>query len=605
MYNGMPHMPVPGVLGNLNVFTAPDDDERSQISWTLRGEDADDFERSDTVLSGPDDPIALRFKNAPDYEMPTDANGDSVYKVTLVADDRRGGVAMHHVTIFVDNLHEQGMVTLMADGDDPDQPVIGMKVAAMIDDPDGGVGVVTWQWAKSTDGINDFSVIPGATMYSYTPVAADTGRFLRVTATYIDTTSDMDDPDTGMRDERVQGGTPTDPDPQVATTGDGVHDLELDSDGDPVVSTDVGKVYRVMATTKNAVRVDPDETTQMTPVAFSEASYELTVVENAEVNTIVGGPVRAMGATTSLKYDLDATETNDDAYFTIDNYGQIRVGEVVFPDVQPPGVMDVPMGVTAPPGMDDPELDFEGTNAFRLIVTATDTSDDTRKATARVTVRLSDLNERPYFDQESREAVTDDNSPIMYAESQSNRVVPLAATEPDGDRLLWEVTGADASAFVILDAEDIASDGKDRRELHFKHQPDFEDGKGSGALEDGTPDNNVYIVTVRATETTAVTDRLDDEPNPNMAAELSVMVQVTNSDEDGDSGTKLAAARGRDGNYRPYVPTRTAGLPAELYGRGTGPRSVSRIRSPSIDNTGTAFISEWEMITTISWQPRS
>ena len=533
MYNGMPDMPVPGVLGNLNVFTAPDDDERSQISWTLMGEDADDFERSDTVLSGPDDPIALRFKNAPDYEMPTDANGDSVYKVTLVADDRRGGVAMHHVTIFVDNLHEQGMVTLMADGDDPDQPVIGMKVAAMIDDPDGGVGVVTWQWAKSTDGINDFSVIPGATMYSYTPVAADTGRFLRVTATYIDTTSDMDDPDTGMRDERVQGGTPTDPDPQVATTGDGVHDLELDSDGDPVVSTDVGKVYRVMATTKNAVRVDPDETTQMTPVAFFEASYELTVVENAEVNTIVGGPLRAMGATTSLKYDLDATETNDDAYFTIDNYGQIRVGEVVFPDVQPPGVMDVPMGVTAPPGMDDPDLDFEGTNAFSLIVTATDTSDDTRKATARVTVRLSDLNERPYFDQESREAVTDDNSPIMYAESQSNRVVPLAATEPDGDGLLWEVTGADASAFVILDAEDIASDGKDRRELHFKHQPDFEDGKGSGALEDGTPDNNVYIVTVRATETTAVTDRLDDEPNPNMAAELSVMVQVTNSDEDG------------------------------------------------------------------------
>ena len=600
MYNGMPDMPVPGVLGNLNVFTAPDDDERSQISWTLRGEDADDFERSDTVLSGPDDPIALRFKNAPDYEMPTDANGDSVYKVTLVADDRRGGVAMHHVTIFVDNLHEQGMVTLMADGDDPDQPVIGMKVAAMIDDPDGGVGVVTWQWAKSTDGINDFSVIPEATMYSYTPVAADTGRFLRVTATYIDTTSDMDDPDTGMRDERVQGGTPTDPDPQVATTGDGVHDLELDSDGDPVVSTDVGKVYRVMATTKNAVRVDPDETTQMTPVAFSEASYELTVVENAEVNTIVGGPVMAMGAR-YLKYDLDATETNDDAYFTIDNYGQIRVGEVVFPDVQPPGVMDVPMGVTAPPGMDDPELDFEGTNAFGLIVTATDTSDDTRKATARVTVRLSDLNERPYFDQESREAVTDGNSPIMYAESQSNRVVPLAATEPDGDRLLWEVTGADASAFVILDAEDIASDGKDRRELHFKHQPDFEDGKGSGALEDGTPNNNVYIVTVRATETTAVTDRLDDEPNPNMAAELSVMVQVTNSDEDGtvelnwlqpEVGTAITAS----------ISDPDGEVPSESW---TWYRSkVSNPnRSPSIDNTDTAFISEWEMITTISGNP--
>ena len=203
MYDGMPDMPVPGELSNMNVFTAPDDDERGQVSWTLRGEDADDFERSDTGLSGPDDPIALRFKNAPDYEMPTDANWDSVYKVTLVADDRRGGIAMHHVTVFVDNVAEQGKVTLMAEGDDPEQPIIGSKVTAMIDDPDGGVAPVTWQWARSRDGIDDFSVIPGATMYSYTPVAADTGRFLRVTATYIDETSDMDNPETGMIETSV------------------------------------------------------------------------------------------------------------------------------------------------------------------------------------------------------------------------------------------------------------------------------------------------------------------------------------------------------------------------------------------------------------------
>ena len=184
MYDGMPDMPVPGVLGSMNVFTAPDMDERGQITWTLRGDDADDFERSDTLLSGPDDPIALRFKNAPDYEMPTDANGDSVYKVTLVADDSRGGVAMHHVTVFVDNVAEQGKVTLMAEGDDPEQPLIGNKVTAMIDDPDGGVAPVTWQWARSRDGITNFSVIPGATMYSYTPVGG--GRYGPLPAGYGD-----------------------------------------------------------------------------------------------------------------------------------------------------------------------------------------------------------------------------------------------------------------------------------------------------------------------------------------------------------------------------------------------------------------------------------
>ena len=219
----------------------------------------------------------------------------------------------------------------------------------------------------------------------------------------------------------------------------------------------------------------------------------------------------------SLEYDLDATETNDDDYFTIDDYGQIRVGEVAFSDPLPAGVMALPTDATAP-GMDDPTLDFEGTNAFVLIVTATDTSDDTRKATARVTVRLNDLNEMPYFDMESRNAVMGDNSPIMYAESRSNRVVPLAATEPDGDSLRWEVTGADASAFEIRDAANIASDGKDRVELHFMDQPDFETRGGA---------DMIYNVMVRATETTAVGG------GPNMAVMLDVMVQVTNSNEDG------------------------------------------------------------------------
>ena len=35
----------------------------------------------------------LQFREPPDYEWPGDANGDSVYKVTLVADDTKGGVA--------------------------------------------------------------------------------------------------------------------------------------------------------------------------------------------------------------------------------------------------------------------------------------------------------------------------------------------------------------------------------------------------------------------------------------------------------------------------------------------------------------------------------
>ena len=110
IYTGLPGMPLPGEtgvgLGADNVYTASDEDARGQIFWSLSGEDADDFVRSSTELgnltglTGPDEPIAIRFASPPDYENPTDANGDSVYKVTLVATDSAGAADSprhHHI----------------------------------------------------------------------------------------------------------------------------------------------------------------------------------------------------------------------------------------------------------------------------------------------------------------------------------------------------------------------------------------------------------------------------------------------------------------------------------------------------------------------------
>ena len=51
-YTGQPGMPLPDQsnagLGADNVFTAADEDARGQIFWSLRGEDADQFVRSQT-----------------------------------------------------------------------------------------------------------------------------------------------------------------------------------------------------------------------------------------------------------------------------------------------------------------------------------------------------------------------------------------------------------------------------------------------------------------------------------------------------------------------------------------------------------------------------
>ena len=153
-----------------------------------------------TGYTGPDEPTALRFLNAPDYENPTDDNMDSVYKVTIVARDSAGAEDTHDVTVFVMNRNEAGKLTLSES-----QPLIGQAVTATISDPDNSVTAVTWQWARSSTSTGPFTPIPGATAATYVPwkradddkltVVDDNGMFLQASATYIDTTLEDDDPD--------------------------------------------------------------------------------------------------------------------------------------------------------------------------------------------------------------------------------------------------------------------------------------------------------------------------------------------------------------------------------------------------------------------------
>ena len=545
-YDGTPGMPLRSVPGGMNVFTADDDDARGQIFWDIKGEDVDDFDLTSsspdpfTGLRGPGEPIALKFMNDPDFENPTDSNYDSVYKVTIVARDRfTGGLEDERsLTIFVDNVAEDGDASLSED-----QPIIGQPVTAKVEDPDNGLAIVTWQWERSETGVGEtWMVIPGATTDTFTPREDnkatketdedDNGYYLRATATYTDITSDMDDPATVRVDERTQKDDNTDGTPEAK---------------DPEEQDNPDKLYRVRAISKNAVRVDPSDDPDVVAPEFSASSYDRMVAENAETGSIVGDAVQAVpeldddgNPKTFFKYTLEDTVTGDDTYFTIDlASGQIRVGEVAFPDPLPAGVDDVPdLPVTAP-GMTDPTLDYEGNNSFTLIVTSEDTVNSSRTVTAEVNISLINLNEQPYFDKASRDAVA---MPVMYSEHRTNAVVPtLAGVEPDGDSLRWELTGVDAGAFEIVDADDI-DDGKDRVQLMFKKSPDFESpaDKGlnlnpgtDGDLDDDfddageyTPNDNMYQVTVRATEMSAVGG------GPASAATLNVTVQITDFSED-------------------------------------------------------------------------
>ena len=158
-----------GIATVLGTYTATDedvDDDDTDVTWTVGGVDRSKFNIS-TVG-------ALTFKVKPNYEMPTDANKDNVYEVTVQAsDDRLTG--MMAVKVMVENEDEGGVVTLSQV-----QPRVGVAVKASLADPDGSISKLTWQWMNGANNIE------GADSDTYKPVAGDIDTMLTAKAMYFD-----------------------------------------------------------------------------------------------------------------------------------------------------------------------------------------------------------------------------------------------------------------------------------------------------------------------------------------------------------------------------------------------------------------------------------
>ena len=141
-----------------------------------------------------DDPamymMTLQFREPADFEAEADQNGDNIYEVTVVVSDGSESSELD-VTVKVLDSDEPGEITFTPDAN----PVAGTPITANLSDSDGDVINVAWQWYtkdSSDETPGSGNRIRGETTDTYTPEGDDIGKYLVITANYMDRTEDED-----------------------------------------------------------------------------------------------------------------------------------------------------------------------------------------------------------------------------------------------------------------------------------------------------------------------------------------------------------------------------------------------------------------------------
>ena len=357
----------------------PDNDnDNAELTWTLAGTDADDF----NIVNG-----ALTFKSGPDFEAPTDSGRNNVYEVTVQAADEAGNTASERVRITVENVEEEGVITLSHT-----QPEAKARLTASLSDPDKARSV-RWQWYRG----------------SYTNVASLPG----------DSPSDRCDSPTATDCLIYRATSPS-------YTPDG---------GDDNNSEDVGLILTIVARyddgedrEKNAlvrtatiVRAKPEN--NAAPEFQDNNNDKITrdtreVGEDAASGGSVGDVVTATDSGDTLDYSLSA---GDVRFFTIHRTtGQIMVGAGT-------------------------ELDYETKKMYRVTVRAVDPSG--ASGTISVTIDVTDVDETPTLTRKGLVAVG--RGSISYPENSRNTVAEYSALGPNAGSVSWRLTGRDASDFSM------------------------------------------------------------------------------------------------------------------------------------------------------------
>ena len=264
---------------------APAELDQSLVDYRLHLSDVAVFDSGLFELNSQGE---LRFGDAPDFEAPTDADGNNIYTVRLRAAPVSGNgdpvrrtapplPFIKQVEVTVENADDPGVIELS-----PLPPQVGVPFTAELTDQDGGISGARWQWQGQEPGTmtwTPLSTASGATRSSYTPQVAQVGWTLRaVVNPYRDVfgagKTAQSDPSA-----LVQAGVPTAPENLTLVAGDQSMQLTWEAPRSDGGSAITGYTYRY----------SPDGGTTWLPSADGTTLDATTFYVRDAINELING----------------------------------------------------------------------------------------------------------------------------------------------------------------------------------------------------------------------------------------------------------------------------------------------------------------------------
>ena len=492
----------------LHTYRATDTDRNTEIIWSVEGDDGDYFAIEEGVLT---------FSAPPDYEGPTDSDGDNVYQVRVVASDGRNEGTLD-VIVTVTDVNEGPVIEvtsantdITAEENTATDRVLATYAATDPEDPD--LEITRWSvtgrdggdFTINEDGELTFRNPPDHerpadsgqdNMYEVTVRASD-GRVygahdVTVTVEAVDEAPEFR---RGSRDS-------------FSYRENGTASLytyrATDPEGDEVTWSVTGRdggQFTIDQDTGVLSFLNPPDYDDPTDDG-RDNEYLVTVVATDQTGRAANLPVTV--TVTDVNEGPEIAETGTNTAITVEeNHDEVLVTYTATdPEDQPVTRWSVTgrdggdftinesgeLTFRNPPDHERP-ADSNRDNVYEVTVRA---SDGRYYGTLNVTVTVLAVDEAPEFQRNTQDS-------FVYPENGASAIYTYRATDPEGSDVTWGLSGTDRSAFSI---------GK-TGVLTFKSPPDYEDPAD-------TDDDNVYEVVVQAT----------DDGNNNTP--LDVTVTVTN-----------------------------------------------------------------------------